>query len=70
LPELKKRLRQLPKGREVIAYCRGPYCVMALDAIDVLRARGFRAHRLEHGIAEWRALGGRVETGDAAGRRP
>jgi len=70
LPELKKRLRQLPRGREVIAYCRGPYCVMALDAVDMLRVRGFRAHRLEHGIAEWRALGGRVETGDAAGRRP
>ena len=70
LPELKKRLRELPKGREVVAYCRGPYCVMALDAVDVLRGKGFRAHRLEHGIAEWRALGERVETGVPAGRRP
>jgi len=70
VPELKKRLREVPKGRDVVAYCRGPYCVMALDAVDVLRGKGFRAHRMEHGVAEWRALGGRVETGVAARRRP
>lgn len=63
LPELKKRLRQLPKGREIVAYCRGPYCVMALDAVAMLRASGFRAHRMEHGVVEWRARGGRVERG-------
>ena len=66
LPELKKRLRELPKGREVVAYCRGPYCVMALDAVAILRAKGFRAHRLEHGVVEWRAREGRVHVGGAA----
>ncbi len=70
LPELKKRLRDLPKSREVVAYCRGPYCVMALDAVEILRAKGFRAHRMEHGVVEWRAKGGRVQTGSAAGVRP
>lgn len=70
LPELKKRLRELPKGREVVAYCRGPYCVMALDAVAMLRAKGFRAHRLEHGVVEWRARGGRVHVGGAARGRP
>jgi rhodanese-related sulfurtransferase len=69
LAELKKRLRELPKNREIVAYCRGPYCVMALDAVDMLREKGFRAHRMEHGVAEWRALGGRVETSDPSGRR-
>jgi rhodanese-related sulfurtransferase/predicted transcriptional regulator len=67
LPDLKKRLRELPKGREIVAYCRGPYCVMALDAVDLLREKGFRAHRMEHGVVEWRARGGRVAVGGAAG---
>jgi rhodanese-related sulfurtransferase len=70
LAELRTRLRELPKNREIVAYCRGPYCVMALDAVDVLREKGFRAHRMEHGVAEWRALGGRVETSAPAGKRP
>jgi rhodanese-related sulfurtransferase/DNA-binding transcriptional ArsR family regulator len=55
LAELPKRLRELRKHREVVAYCRGPYCVMALDAVDLLRKKGFRAHRLEHGVPDWRA---------------
>jgi rhodanese-related sulfurtransferase/DNA-binding MarR family transcriptional regulator len=58
---LKARLRELPRGREVVAYCRGPYCVMALDAVKLLRQKGFTAHRLELGVAEWRARGGAVE---------
>ena len=70
LEQLESLSPTLPKRQQVVAYCRGPYCVMALDAVDVLRAKGFRAHRMEHGVAEWRALGGRVETGDAARRRP
>lgn len=45
--ELKARLRELPKDREVVAYCRGPYCVMALEAVELLRKRGFTAHRIE-----------------------
>jgi rhodanese-related sulfurtransferase len=49
-----------------VAYCRGPYCVMALDAVAVLRKHGFRAHHLEYGVAEWQARGGRVQPGPAA----
>jgi rhodanese-related sulfurtransferase/predicted transcriptional regulator len=61
LAELPKRLRELQKRREIVAYCRGPYCVMALDAVDLLQRKGFRAQRLEHGVSEWRARGWRVE---------
>jgi rhodanese-related sulfurtransferase/DNA-binding transcriptional ArsR family regulator len=64
LADLPKRLGELRKRRDIVAYCRGPYCVMALDAVDVLRRKGFRAHRLEHGVPEWRAQGWRVEAGD------
>jgi rhodanese-related sulfurtransferase len=64
LPELKKRVRALPKNRDIVAYCRGPYCVMALDAVALLRRRGFRAHRMEDGVSEWRARGWRIESGD------
>jgi len=72
LGELEKRLGTLRKRRDIVAYCRGPYCVMALDAVDLLRRKGFRAHRMEHGVPEWRSQGWRVETGDDrdAGGRP
>jgi rhodanese-related sulfurtransferase/DNA-binding transcriptional ArsR family regulator len=65
LADLRKRTRLLPKNRDVVAYCRGPYCVMALDAVALLRQRGFRAHRMEDGVSEWRARGWRIESGDA-----
>jgi len=71
LAELAKRLRTLQRRREIVAYCRGPYCVMALDAVDLLREKGFRARRMEYGVSEWRAQGWRIETGDdshASGR--
>ncbi|MBP6843316.1 MAG: ArsR family transcriptional regulator [Kofleriaceae bacterium] len=55
--ELRARWKELPRGRAVIAYCRGPYCVMAADAVALLRKRGFTAHRLDHGVADWRARG-------------
>ena len=58
--ELEARLAELPDDREVVAYCRGPYCVMAVDAVTLLRKRGLRAHRLEQGVTEWRARGWRV----------
>lgn len=61
LAELERRLGELPRDRDVVAYCRGPYCVMALDAVELLRARGFRAQRLEDGVPEWRARGLPVE---------
>lgn len=72
LAELPKRLRELPKRREVVAYCRGPYCVMALDAVDLLHRKGFKARRLEQGVPEWRARGWRVASSEArgAGGRP
>jgi DNA-binding transcriptional ArsR family regulator len=54
LAELEKRLAQLPKGREVIAYCRGPWCALAFTAVERLRARDRRARRLEFGFPEWR----------------
>jgi len=64
LADLPKRLRDLRKRRDIVAYCRGPYCVMSLDAVDLLRRKGFRAQRLEHGVVEWRAQGWRVDTGE------
>src|SRR6266545_3469606 len=67
LADLPKRLRDLRKRYDIIAYCRGPYCVMSLDAVDLLRRKGFRAQRLEHGVAEWRAQGWRVDSGEDRG---
>ncbi len=67
--ELKMRLRDLPKDRDVVAYCRGPYCVMALDAVEILRKKGFRAHRLELGVVEWQAKGERAQSGIGAEAR-
>ena len=55
--ELKGRLGELPKRKEVIAYCRGPYCVYSLDAVTVLRKQGYRARRVDEGLPEWRARG-------------
>jgi len=55
--ELEKRIKELPKKREVIAYCRGPYCLMSFDAVATLRRKGLRARRLEAGLPEWRAAG-------------
>ena len=59
--ELEKRLRELPKRKEVIAYCRGPYCLMSYDAVSLLRKKGIKARRLEAGLPEWRAAGLPVE---------
>ena len=59
--DLAKRLRKLPKGREVIAYCRGPYCLLSVDAVALLRTKGFKARRLQDGFPEWKASGLPVE---------
>lgn len=59
--ELKARLKELPRRGEIVAYCRGPYCVMAMEAVELLRKKGFTAHRMEQGVADWRARGWRVE---------
>jgi rhodanese-related sulfurtransferase/DNA-binding transcriptional ArsR family regulator len=61
ISELERRLRELPKGREVVAYCRGPFCLMSYDAVQLLRQRGIRARRLQEGMPEWRLAGLPVE---------
>lgn len=53
LEELKNRLAELPAGKTIVAYCRGPYCLMAKDAADWLRQQGYDALRLPEGVAEW-----------------
>lgn len=61
LAELEARLQELPLDKEIVAYCRGPYCVFADEAVALLRARGYHAHRLEQGVPEWRMLGLPIE---------
>ena len=61
LPELNQRLGNLPKRQEIVAYCRGPYCVLSFLAIEALRKRGFKVRRLEAGYPEWKAAGLPVE---------
>jgi rhodanese-related sulfurtransferase len=68
IEDLARRSARLPARKEVIAYCRGPYCVMAYDAVVRLRARGRRARRLVDGFPEWRAAGLPVESGAGATR--
>ena len=55
--ELKKRLNEIPGGQEIVAYCRGPYCLMAFEAVVELRNRGHKARRLEDGFPEWKSAG-------------
>ena len=63
--ELADRLRELPKRKEIVAYCRGRYCVLAVTAIELLRRRGYRARRLIESIPAWRARGYAVDHGPA-----
>jgi rhodanese-related sulfurtransferase len=55
--ELEARLEELPRTQEIVASCRGPYCVFADEAVTLLRSRGFAARRLDVGVPEWRRLG-------------
>ena len=64
-PALKARLAELDLAQEIVAYCRGPYCVLSYEAVAALRARGFKARRLEDGLPEWRAAGLPVVIGAA-----
>ena len=66
LRALARRLGELPKKREIVAYCRGPYCVLAFEAAALLRRKGFRVRRLEDGFPEWQAAGLPVERGVGA----
>ena len=63
LADLEDRLQTLPMDKEVVAYCRGPYCVYSVEAVELLRARGFTATRLDDGVHDWRARGGDVVVG-------
>jgi rhodanese-related sulfurtransferase len=55
LNELRKRLAELPKEKEIAAYCRGPFCLFSTEAVELLRAQGYQAHKINDGIAEWQA---------------
>ncbi|NHZ72983.1 MAG: metalloregulator ArsR/SmtB family transcription factor [Nitrospirae bacterium] len=63
--ELVDFMADLPRDRQIVAYCRGPYCVMSMDAVRLLRQRGFDAVRLEDGVPDWRERGFEVETSAA-----
>lgn len=64
--ELKRRLAELPRDQEIVAYCRGPYCVFSFEAVALLRKRGFLVRRLEDGFPEWKAAGLATESAQAA----
>jgi ArsR family transcriptional regulator len=64
LDELDARLRELPPDTEIVAYCRGPYCVLAVEAVALLRQHGRDARRLAEGFPEWRAAGLPIASGD------
>jgi rhodanese-related sulfurtransferase len=61
VPKLKRHLKSLPRNREIVAYCRGPFCLMASEAVELLQEKGYRASRLEFGVSEWREHGFRIE---------
>ncbi len=63
LADLRRRWQELPRDREIVAYCRGPYCLLAFDAVAELRRKGRKARRLEDGFPEWRSAGHPVERG-------
>jgi rhodanese-related sulfurtransferase len=66
LDELKLRLSDLPRDQEIVAYCRGPYCVLSVAAVEMLRAEGFHAIRIEEGIQDFRAMGFSIAVGKEA----
>src|SRR6266478_5321030 len=57
LAQLERRLAELPADREIVAYCRGPWCVLSFEAVSLLRGRGYRVRRLEDGFPEWKVAG-------------
>ena len=66
LQELKLRLSDLPRDRKIVAYCRGPYCVLSVEAVEMLRAEGFQAIRIEEGIQDFRVMGFPIAVGEQA----
>jgi rhodanese-related sulfurtransferase len=69
LARLEKRLKDLPRSKEIVAYCRGPFCLLAQEAVELLRSHGFRASRLEDSVQDWLAHGLPVTKGDGASKR-
>jgi rhodanese-related sulfurtransferase len=69
LEQLKQRLSELPRNKEVVAYCRGPFCVLAREAVELLRSHGFRAARLEDSVQDWLASGLPVVAGEEPVRK-
>lgn len=65
IDELERRIAELPRDREIVAYCRGPYCTFASEAVELLVERGFRARRMEEGLPDWRVRGLAVSTADS-----
>src|SRR4029079_5119923 len=65
--EVRQRLRTIPKDKEIVAYCRGPFCVYADDVVRSLQRRGIRARRLEDGFPEWKRAGREIAVGEAGG---
>ena len=65
--EVRRRLRTIPKDSEIVAYCRGPFCVYADDVVRSLQRRGFQARRLEDGFPEWKRAGHDIAVGEAGG---
>ena len=64
LKQLEFMLAKLPKNKEIVAYCRGPYCVLSVEAVELLNKKGYHAVRLEEGVQDWRAMGLSVASGE------
>ena len=64
LAELEQRIAELPADKEIVAYCRGPFCVMSDEAVKLLASRGLRVRKISDGINEWQAAGLLIETGE------
>jgi rhodanese-related sulfurtransferase/DNA-binding MarR family transcriptional regulator len=64
LNEIERHLSDLPRDQEIVAYCRGPYCVLSIQAVEILRAKGFHAVRLEEGVQDLRAMGFPISVGE------
>jgi len=65
LAELKHRLAELPADKEIVAYCRGPFCMLSAEAVQLLREHGYRAHKIADGLPEWMAAGLPIEAGES-----
>ena len=64
LKQLEFMLARFPKNKEIVAYCRGPYCVLSVEAVELLNKKGYHAVRLEEGVQDWRAMGLSVASGE------